>query len=91
MTVAAKPTPKLQLLQQLSHERQCTEIVRFIWPDDAVECGRDAIGICAYCGTGVCIEHSDSCLEACILHAGCLDGHEKETNHRIRLEGVCGL
>lgn len=67
------------------HETQCTEIVRFIWPADADECGQTAFAVCAYCGTGVCIRHSDTCLSGCVLHTGCLSEHEKETGHQTEL------
>jgi hypothetical protein len=81
------PQLSLEVLQEPPSdvERQCTEIVRFIWPADADECGQTAIGVCAYCGTGVCIRHSDTCSDACILHTGCLDAHESETGHAAEL------
>jgi hypothetical protein len=89
--------PKLQVnLQMLQEdpnepndpEHLCTEIVAFGYPDHAVECGRASIGDCAYCGDGVCVRHSDTCLEGCVLHTGCILDHEKETGHAIEPEGA---
>ena len=63
----------------------CTELTRSRWPAGGWECGREIVGICVDCGTGVCIRHSDTCPEACILHTRCLENHAKQTGHSLEI------
>ena len=78
------PAPTLQIHQELPDNR-CSEIVRFLYPDQAIECGKNSGGPCEYCGEGVCIRHSDTCEKGCVLHTGCLQDHKEETAHEIEV------
>lgn len=80
--------PSLRLELQHSDEKQCTEVVAFFSPDDPRECGFSTEvlggGICAYCFTGVCVNHNDACFQCGFpLHPGCREEHAKESGHEL--------
>ena len=68
-------------------DHRCVEIVASSGTgEDAIECGRIAEGVCAYCGQGVCEKHNDPCYaKGCRLHAACRGDHFEETGHQLDL------